>query len=155
MLRFNIWFALTDYYKMRQIWLQNVLAILLQNARRPYYKMRQVFYYKTQQFYYKIGLLLQIATTLLQNATVITKCHAYYKLRQYNTLLAKNVYHSNSDFVTVFIAVPATIAVDVTVFVLITFFQLIYLNYYIKTIKVCCNQQLVCISKIEKKLWKK
>ena len=114
--------------------------------------MRQVFYYKTQQFYYKIGLLLQIATTLLQNATVITKCYAYYKLRQYNTLLAKNVYHSDSDFVTVFIAVPATIAVDVTVFVLITFFQLIYLNYYIKTIKVCCNQQLVCISKIEKKL---
>ena len=73
MLRFNIWFALTDYYKMRQIWLQNVLAILLQNARRPYYKMRQVFYYKTQQFYYKIGLLLQIATTLLQNAS-------YYKM---------------------------------------------------------------------------
>ena len=129
-----------------------MLAILFQNARRPYYKMRHVFYYKTQQFYYKIGLLLQIATTLLQNATVITKCHAYYKLRQYNTLLAKNVYHSDSDFVTVFIAVPATIAVDVTVFVLTTFFQLIYLNYYIKTIKVCCNQQLVCISKIEKKL---
>ena len=86
---------------------------------------------------------------------VITKCHAYYKLRQYNTFLAKNVYHSDSDFVTVFIAVPATIAVDVTVFVLITFFQLIYLNYYIKTIKVCCNQQLVFISKIEKKLSKK
>ena len=37
--------------------------------------MRQVFYYKMRQ-------LLQIATILLQNVTVITKCDVYYKLRQ-------------------------------------------------------------------------
>ena len=29
------------------------------------------------------GFLLQNATILLQNATVITKCDVYYKLRQY------------------------------------------------------------------------
>ena len=39
---------------------------LLQNATEIYYKMLQVFYYKMRQ-------LLQIATVLLQNATVITK----------------------------------------------------------------------------------
>ena len=61
---------------MRQILLQNASAILLQNATEVYYKMRQVFYYKMRQ-------LLQIATILLQNATVITKCDVYYKLRQY------------------------------------------------------------------------
>ena len=31
--------------------------------------------------------LLQIATTLLQNAAVITKCDVYYKLQQYTLLL--------------------------------------------------------------------
>ena len=45
---------------------KNATAILLQNGRAVYYKMPQVFYYKMPQ-------LLQIATTLLQNATVITK----------------------------------------------------------------------------------
>ena len=30
------------------------------------------------------GFLLQNATVLLQNATIITKCDVYYKLRQYN-----------------------------------------------------------------------
>ena len=58
---------MTVYYKMRQILLQNVTSILLQNATELYYKMRQVFYYKMRQ-------LLQIATTLLQNATFITNC---------------------------------------------------------------------------------
>ena len=57
--------------------LQNATAILLQNATRVYYKMRQVFYYKMRQS-------LKIAMILLQNATVITKCDVYYKLRQYN-----------------------------------------------------------------------
>ena len=45
--------------------------------------MRQAFYYKMRQFYYKMRQLSQIATILLQNATVITKCDVYYKLRQY------------------------------------------------------------------------
>ena len=55
------------YYKMREILLQNVTIILLQNAS---------------------GFLLQIATVLVQNATVITKCNdfatksnSYYKMR--------------------------------------------------------------------------
>ena len=68
--------VMTIYYKMRQI-LQNTTAIFLQNATAVYYKTRQAFYYKMRQ-------LLQIVTTLLQNATVITICDVYYKLRQYN-----------------------------------------------------------------------
>ena len=55
-------------------------AILLQNATKVYYKMRQVFYYKMRQFYYKMRQLLQIATILLQ------KCNVYYKLRQYTDI---------------------------------------------------------------------
>ena len=47
---------------------------LLQNAAGFYYKMRQ---------------LLQISTILLQNATVITKCDVYYKLRQYKNCIKK------------------------------------------------------------------
>ena len=72
------------YYKMRQILLQNATAILLQNATEVYYKIRQIFYYKMRQFYYKMRQLLQIATILLQNETVITKCDVYYGLRQYS-----------------------------------------------------------------------
>ena len=77
---------------MRQILLQNATAILLQNATEVYYKMRQGFYYKLRQ-------LLQNATILLQNTTVITKCDVYHKLRQYKlsffycTLMTANVRH--------------------------------------------------------------
>ena len=71
---------MTVCYKMRQILLKNATAILLQNATEVYYKMRQVFYCKTRQ-------LLQIASILLQNATAITKCDVYYKLRQYTEYL--------------------------------------------------------------------
>ena len=40
-----------------------------------YCKMRQKFIYKMcQTFYYKMQQLLQIATILLKNAAVITKC---------------------------------------------------------------------------------
>ena len=60
--RFHIWLIKTLSYKMRQMLLQNATAILLQNAS---------------------GFLLQNATVLLENATVITKCDVYYKLRQY------------------------------------------------------------------------
>ena len=69
---------MTLYYKMRQI--------LLQNATEAYYKMRQVFYYKIRQYYYKMRQLLENATILLQNETVIAKCDVYYKLRQYANL---------------------------------------------------------------------
>ena len=58
-LRFQVLFILTLYYKMRHILPQNATAILLQNAIEVYYKMRQ---------------LLQIVTILLQNATFITNC---------------------------------------------------------------------------------
>ena len=58
------------YYKMKQILLQNVTAILLQNAIKVYHKMRQV-------------VLLQNASVLLQIVTVITKCDAYYKMLWY------------------------------------------------------------------------
>ena len=63
--------------------LQNAAAVLLQNATEVYYKVRQNFYQEMRQLYYKIQLLLQIATTLLQNTTDITKCNIYYKLGQY------------------------------------------------------------------------
>ena len=61
---------------MRQILLKNTTAILSQNATEVYYKMRQVFYHK-------MWLLLQIATILLENATIVTECDVYYKLWQY------------------------------------------------------------------------
>ena len=49
-----------DSYKMRQILLQNVKVILLQNLiSQVYYKMSQVFFYKMEQFYYKMRQLLQ------------------------------------------------------------------------------------------------
>ena len=65
-LRFQMWFIMTVYYKMREILLQNATAILLQNATailfqnatEIYYKLRQVFYYKMRQ--------------LLQNETFTT-----------------------------------------------------------------------------------
>ena len=44
------WPLITLYYKMRQVLLQNAIAILLQNATEVYYKMCQVFYYKLQQY---------------------------------------------------------------------------------------------------------
>ena len=40
-------------------------------------------FYKIRRFYYKMRQLLQNTATLFQNATVITKCDVYYKLRQY------------------------------------------------------------------------
>ena len=74
---------------MQLVLLQNVTAILLQNATEVYYKIRQVFYYKMRQSYYKMRQsyykmqeLLQIGVIFLHNAPVITKCDAYYKLRQ-------------------------------------------------------------------------
>ena len=48
-LRFHICFIMTVYYKMWQMLLQNVTAILLQNAIEVYHKMCQLFYYKLQQ----------------------------------------------------------------------------------------------------------
>ena len=51
--------------------LQNMSGFLLQNAT-GYYKMRQ---------------LLQNATKLLQNATVIKKCDVYYKMRRWGSWL--------------------------------------------------------------------
>ena len=77
---------MTLYYKMRQMLLQNTTAILLQNATKVYYKMRQ--------FYYKMRQLLQIPTILFHNATVIIKCDVYYKLRQYKQFECRGVHNS-------------------------------------------------------------
>ena len=95
---------MTVYYKMRQIFLQNATTILLQNATEFYHKIRQVFYYKMQQFYYKMRELLQIATTLLQNATFITKCDVYYKLRQHKNKQCKIIEAAVKIILTVEIA---------------------------------------------------
>ena len=75
---------MTVYFKMRQV--------LLQNATKVYYKIRQVFYYKMRQ-------LLQIVMILLQNAEVIMKCDVYYKLQQCGTVKSRlrlDWYHENS-----------------------------------------------------------
>ena len=63
--------------------LQNPVDIITKCDSYFINKMRQLFYYKMPQVYYKMRQLLQIAKILLQNATVTTKCDAYYKLRQY------------------------------------------------------------------------
>ena len=76
---------------MRHILLQNATSLLSQNATEVYYKMRQGFCYKMQQFYYKMGQLLQNGSILLLNATVITKCDGYYKLRQCTYILEVEV----------------------------------------------------------------
>ena len=50
-------------------------AILLQNPRKVYYKMRQVFYFKMQ-------VLLQNATVITYCDVFTTKCNSYYKMRR-------------------------------------------------------------------------
>ena len=67
---------MTPYYKMRQIFLQNVTAILLQNVAKTYYKMRRVFYYKMRQLSYKMQQFSQKCDDL------ISKCDINYKLRR-------------------------------------------------------------------------
>ena len=67
-------FVLISFFIHYDILLQNVTTILLQNAARVYYKMRQ--------FYYSLRQLLQNALILLQNATVIINCDIYYKMRR-------------------------------------------------------------------------
>ena len=56
--------------------LQNATIIVLQNATEVYYKMRQ-FYCKIRQKF------ITKCDSFMQNATVITKCYVYCKLRQY------------------------------------------------------------------------
>ena len=62
---------MTSFYKMPQILLQNVTAILLQNATEIYYKRVRFFITKCDDFitkcdsYYKIRRLLQIAAVQL------------------------------------------------------------------------------------------
>ena len=46
-------------------------------------------YYKLRWIYYKLRQVLQTAMDLLQIATGITKCHDYYKLRQYRVLVTR------------------------------------------------------------------
>ena len=60
---------MTVYYKMRQMSLQNATAILLQKRERSLLQSA-------------LGFLYQNETVLLQNATVITKCDSYYKIRR-------------------------------------------------------------------------
>ena len=63
--------AVVSYLVHYDTLLQNMTAILLLNATKVYYKMRQFYYYLRQ--------LLQNAPILLQNATVITNFDVYYK----------------------------------------------------------------------------
>ena len=49
------------YYKMRHTSLQNAIAVLLQNATKVHYNMRQVYCYNMRQLYYKMWQSLQNA----------------------------------------------------------------------------------------------
>ena len=58
-------------------------------ARNVSCKTRQDFYCRDllqRQFYYKMRQLIKNETISLQNATVITKCDVYYKMRRYMSL---------------------------------------------------------------------
>ena len=59
---------------------------LLQNATDVIAKCDNYFITKRDRILLQnaSGFLLQNATVLLQNATVIAKCDIYFKLRQYN-----------------------------------------------------------------------
>ena len=59
-----------------------------------------------RQFYYKLRQLLQTATTLLQNATVITKCDVFYKLRQYDALSVNEDNQNDHEFMQRPIGIP-------------------------------------------------
>ena len=71
-MQFHIWFLVTLYYKMWQILLQNVAAILLQNATKVYYKIFEVFYSKIRRFISKPQVLvsqsIQSEEPLLSNS---------------------------------------------------------------------------------------
>ena len=60
-LRVHVWFIVTIYYIMRQLF---------------FCKIYQVFYYKIRQ-------LLQNVSILFPDARVITKCDVYCKMRRY------------------------------------------------------------------------
>ena len=68
-LPFYILSIVTLYCKIQQKILQNVAAILLQNAIRVYDKMCQGFYYKMRQFCYKLRQSLR-NMTFIKNASV-------------------------------------------------------------------------------------
>ena len=61
------------YYKMRQILLQRVTAISLQNATEGFYKMRQDFVSEIRAVSTKCGDFI-INAAVMKNVTVITKC---------------------------------------------------------------------------------
>ena len=72
------------YYKVRQLF-------LLQSAMVCYYKVWQLFYYKVRQ------VLLQSATGITKCDSFITKCHDYYKVRQYRQYSVKNQLPSEKE----------------------------------------------------------
>ena len=72
------------YYKVWQVLLQSATAFLLQSAMVCYYKVWQLFYYKVRQ------VLLQSATGIRKCDSFITKCHDFYKVRQYRQYSVKN-----------------------------------------------------------------
>ena len=67
--RFHIWFIMTVYYKMRQILLQNAIAILLHKCDRSLLQNAP-------------GFLLQNAAVIAKCDDFITKCNSNYKIRR-------------------------------------------------------------------------
>ena len=66
---------------MRRILLQNVTAILLQNAIEIYYRMRRVFYYIMQMLYNKMRQLFKNCYNFIR------KCDTYYKMRHKKSIV--------------------------------------------------------------------
>ena len=59
--------------------INNAGTILLQNATKVYFKMRQVFYYKMQQF-------CQIAIVIAKCVNFIIKSVVHYKMHGYKRI---------------------------------------------------------------------
>ena len=80
------------YYKVRQLYYYKARQLfLLQSAMVCYYKVWQLFYYKVRQ------VLLQSATGNTKCDSFITKCHDYYKVRQYRQYSVKNQLPSEKE----------------------------------------------------------
>ena len=94
--RFRILLIMALYYKMQQILLENVTAILLQNVTEVYNKTRQIFYCKMDSFitkcdiYYEMRLLLQIATIHSYNKLSKELSHSKKVRLIFKTLMIAN-----------------------------------------------------------------
>ena len=77
------WITLKNFLQSAMELLQVWQPSLLQSVMDSYYKLRQLFYYKVRYGLLKIATGITKYDGFITNATGITKCDDYYKLRQY------------------------------------------------------------------------